>query len=276
MLARFQERYSTGSLISKLLQIHEGKFVVQVEVQVDGVTRATGLAAAENLELAEDKARSRALVVLLTEPSSETQAGSTPQHFSEMSEVQPVVKPSLPSVGADKKEPSSFATTVEWNSSTSSSFAAVPTVDKPKLNPENLSKFKPENKDNSITATPWVDAEVAIEPSARMYDSQPENKEKVVLPFGNEEPADLSEYSYEENIPEPYVVAEVKKLVNMSEVFTRSSIELGRLDWNTQQGRSYLKEKYGKTSRQQLSDNELLEFLGYLESQPTPNKLPLT
>jgi len=64
MLSQFPIRYPSGNLISELLQVHEGQFVVRVEVQVDGVTRATGLAAAENLELAEDQARSRALMVL--------------------------------------------------------------------------------------------------------------------------------------------------------------------------------------------------------------------
>ncbi len=74
---------------------------------------------------------------------------------------------------------------------------------------------------------------------------------------------------------EPQVVAEVKKPVNMSEAFAQTTAELKQLDWSTQEGRNYLKQKYGKTSRQQLTDDELLEFLAHLKSQPTPNRLPL-
>ena len=65
MLAQFQACYPTGSLISELLSIYQGKFVVRVSAQVEGVTRATGMAAAETPELAEDRARVRALAVLM-------------------------------------------------------------------------------------------------------------------------------------------------------------------------------------------------------------------
>jgi len=122
-------------------------------------------------------------------------------------------------------------------------------------------------------------AEITGEPSGRLYDIQLESDSKSIIPLSDEKSADLSDYSYEQNISEPeiepQVVAEVKKTVNMSEAFAQTTAELKRLDWSTQQGRSYLKEKYGKTSRQQLSDNELLEFLAHLEAQPTPNRLLL-
>jgi len=49
------------SLISELLTIYQGKFIVRVAVQVDGIVRATGMATAETLEAAEDKARERAI-----------------------------------------------------------------------------------------------------------------------------------------------------------------------------------------------------------------------
>ena len=106
ILTRLLALYPTGSLISELLQIHEGKFVVRASVQVDGVTRATGLAAVETLELAEDRARSRALMVLLPELSASAQPEIPARPPTVISEVQPVVKQSLPSAEADKKQPS--------------------------------------------------------------------------------------------------------------------------------------------------------------------------
>lgn len=51
-------------------------------------------------------------------------------------------------------------------------------------------------------------------------------------------------------------------------------IEMKRLGWSTEQGREYLKRTYGKRSRQELNDAELLDFLRYLETQPSPMQTP--
>ncbi len=64
MLAQFQSLYPNGSLISELVQIFQGKYIVRASVQIEGETRATGMAAAETVEAAEDQARTRALIVL--------------------------------------------------------------------------------------------------------------------------------------------------------------------------------------------------------------------
>jgi hypothetical protein len=42
---------------------------------------------------------------------------------------------------------------------------------------------------------------------------------------------------------------------------------LAQLNWSPEQGREFLQHKYGKKSRQQLSDTELVEFTSYLRSQ---------
>jgi hypothetical protein len=58
--------------------------------------------------------------------------------------------------------------------------------------------------------------------------------------------------------------------IDFSEVIARSNVELKRLNWTQEHGKNYLLQTYGKRSRQLLSDEELIEFLQYLESQPTP------
>jgi hypothetical protein len=58
--------------------------------------------------------------------------------------------------------------------------------------------------------------------------------------------------------------------IDFSEVIARSNVELKRLNWTQENGKNYLLQTYGKRSRQLLSDEELIEFLQYLESQPTP------
>ena len=59
--------------------------------------------------------------------------------------------------------------------------------------------------------------------------------------------------------------------IDFSEVIARSNVELKRLNWTNEQGKNYLLQTYGKRSRQLLSDEELLEFVLYLEAQPNPS-----
>jgi hypothetical protein len=46
-------------------------------------------------------------------------------------------------------------------------------------------------------------------------------------------------------------------------------VEMKRLSWTKEQGRDYLRTTYGKTSRVQLTDEEILSFLDYLKSVKT-------
>ncbi|BBD58524.1 hypothetical protein NIES2109_13000 [Nostoc sp. HK-01] len=57
---------------------------------------------------------------------------------------------------------------------------------------------------------------------------------------------------------------------SFSELIAKTDIEIYRLGWNVEWGRNYLIKTYGKRSRVLLTEEELLEFLNYLESQPTP------
>ena len=61
MLDKFRKRYPEGSLVSELITIDHGKYVVKVLLQNNSVTLSTGLAADEKIETAEDRAIERAL-----------------------------------------------------------------------------------------------------------------------------------------------------------------------------------------------------------------------
>ncbi|NCJ08642.1 hypothetical protein GS597_19450 [Synechococcales cyanobacterium C] len=58
--------------------------------------------------------------------------------------------------------------------------------------------------------------------------------------------------------------------LDLSDVITQTDVELKRLRWTTAKGRKYLEQVYSKRSRQHLTTPELLEFLQYLQSLPTP------
>lgn len=62
--------------------------------------------------------------------------------------------------------------------------------------------------------------------------------------------------------------------VNLSDVIAQTDVELRRLGWSVAAGREHLEKAYGKRSRHDLTDEELLSFLLHLESLPTPQGMP--
>ena len=70
VLGKFRQRYPQGSLVSKLIDIDRGIYIVRVSVIVDNITLATGLAGRERVEIAEDAARERAIAALMLDSNS--------------------------------------------------------------------------------------------------------------------------------------------------------------------------------------------------------------
>lgn len=58
--------------------------------------------------------------------------------------------------------------------------------------------------------------------------------------------------------------------IDLSDIIAQTDVELQRLGWTVSQGREFLEKTYGKRSRHDLTDEELLEFLLFLETQPSP------
>lgn len=65
--------YPTASLLTELVQIFQGKYIVKASLQIEGVTRVTGMAAAETLEDAEDRARVRVITIFGEVPNIQPQ-----------------------------------------------------------------------------------------------------------------------------------------------------------------------------------------------------------
>lgn len=55
---------------------------------------------------------------------------------------------------------------------------------------------------------------------------------------------------------------------DLSDVIAQTDVEIRRLNWTVRQGQEHLQNFYHKKSRQQLTDDELLDFLEYLQSLP--------
>ena len=57
---------------------------------------------------------------------------------------------------------------------------------------------------------------------------------------------------------------------DLPDVIAKTDVEIQRLGWTTEQGREHLIKVYGKRGRTLLTEEELHEFLKYLQSQPNP------
>ena len=56
--------------------------------------------------------------------------------------------------------------------------------------------------------------------------------------------------------------------VDLSDILAQTDVELRRVNWDVYKGREHLERTYGKRSRHELTDEELLSFLLYLETLP--------
>ncbi|MEO0520279.1 MAG: hypothetical protein AAF171_23600, partial [Cyanobacteria bacterium P01_A01_bin.116] len=63
-LAQFRVQYPSAALVSDLVSTDNNRYVVRTAIVQKGETIATGLAASDDVQTAEDKARDRAIALL--------------------------------------------------------------------------------------------------------------------------------------------------------------------------------------------------------------------
>jgi hypothetical protein len=266
MLIEFRNRYPQGSLVSKLVLIEHGKYIVKVSVKVDNIVLATGLAGADTIEIAEDRARERALAILLLD-NTESPISVSPTTV--VKEASP-----LPLINTVEAESSSISleqnidkTHVQLESSIISKNSSQPvrnnTSQRDLLNSEqeqnqSLSPVK-ELSWHTETEHLGLAANLPEEPAILS------SRETVSLsePETNYADESLSSNSLTSTLTET-------QEIDFNEIKNKTDVEIKRLGWTKDQGRDFLLQTYGKRSRLHLTDEELLDFLNYLESQPDP------
>ncbi len=239
LLTQFRQLYPQGSLTSDLVTIHDGLFVVRVCAGAAGTTLACGLGANSTLELAEDRATVRALEHL---------GLVVPDHPS--APVQPVVAP----------QPSPIALAPPTNGTASlSSGPGVPHLATPDPRSE-LARLELERE--AALAIDLDDPE--LEPSPVALAIPPQSKAPALLP----DPLAASP----EEVSDDLINLSTGPMasIDLSDIIAQTDVELQRLGWGVHQGREFLEKTYGKRSRHDLTDEELLEFLLYLETQSPP------
>lgn len=241
MLAQFRKRYPQGSLISKLVKIDRGQYIVKVSIQIEGIAIATGLAAANTVEEAEDRARNRALALLdlnetVTTPPELTQT-------KENKKIEPPIAIAQPLV-VEKNEATESLSLSSNGVTLSKTERIFPSESPLNLQPETTKMPEPEKEDLSsdraiISTTP---TQLPLE--TVMRSPEPEPQPESISP-------------------------DISPDISFDEMVLQTTVHMKRLGWTDKQGRDYLVEAYGKRSRHLLNDEELREFLHYLESQPT-------
>ncbi|MBD2385614.1 hypothetical protein [Cylindrospermum sp. FACHB-282] len=283
MLAQFQSLYPNGSLISELLQIFQGKYIVRASVQIEGVTRATGIAAAETVETAEDQARNRALMVLgITNAPGDTGVFSP----KPISHVQ--LNPSLNTTGglhesayASKKD-SDFVSS-QWSpvsgkeTSTPPPSAAEIKPDLVTNDPDSTTKIDTHKQDLGqrfpVTSNWETQFDTPVSKGGIVSGNEADNQPLPGIATSNVTLFAPRNYGHQEDLGNLSGTGNRKKKsepVNLSDVIAKTDVEIERLGWTKEQGKEHLKKTYGKLGRSLLSEEELLDFLRHLESQPDP------
>lgn len=295
MLAQFQARYPQSSLISDLLTIYQGKFVVRVSAQVEGVTRATGMAAAETLELAEDRARERAIAVLAVDvvvpPNAQQQENNDQSIHSHAPDIQLSSDAMPQAIQINAAEVSSIpqanygTATTNLNDSMPVSPASLaestpdPVIPSFTLNSDTEEQDYPNFPEplagtgnvTNIQRFPMVptpeNQEFNVENIETISDIQPVTSGNS--PFlNNVTPLIPRSYTPDtiplDEIAQTNIVAPSEP-IDLSDAIAKIDVELKNLRWTKTQERKYLERTYGKESRELLTDEQLFEFLHYLE-----------
>ena len=268
MLAQFRALYPTGQLICELLTIHHGKFVVRCLVQVDGKTLATGMSAAESVEDAEDRARLRSLALLAF-------AAPIP------APIEPVPVPAPVAAAVPIPAPAIEPVAVPAPVAAVPALAPLPVLEMPVAD-----QFALPHQSNFVNS----ESKFNEEPIAPVPEPLPPTVDRVDAGFSPKQldsDAWLSS-SYGEPLPELEVpslsdrelsqgAAEVRELQPIAMGIPSDSIEdasdtiaqidaiLMRLKWKKTQESDCLKHNYGVSSQRELSNEQLVDFLEYLE-----------
>ncbi|MTJ52417.1 hypothetical protein FJR38_06930 [Anabaena sp. UHCC 0253] len=176
MLAQFHNLYPNGSIISELIEIFQGKYIVRVSVQLEGITRSTGMSGAETVEAAEDQARNRALTVLGIKNTPEEVTKSTSPPVAPAA-IQPILNESKPTPSVSNiQTPSLLTERTDTKIVTPEIFPHQEPEYQPSsgVSPSNVTPFTPRSY------TPYEDVDVQSAVSKKKRHNEPINLSDVI------------------------------------------------------------------------------------------------
>ncbi|NEQ40260.1 MAG: hypothetical protein F6K40_30060 [Okeania sp. SIO3I5] len=284
MLERFRASYPTGCLISELITIHNGKYIVRALVLVNGETLATGLGSADTVELAEDKARERSLSCLTLDtsfsapqtsvelsPSPSPSATNHKSQFTKSVNTPLQIKTEeLPTAGLNldfnevSDTPTVLSALLESEIPTSLEKEELLTVES-SINYDDISDSA---QDSSGFDNSWLDTDYSQEQKEEKFDettesltdstNQLETKITTSEPINSE--IDLAPKINSNN--ETYA-SDLSQDVSDDNVSI--DILMDSLAWTKEQEREFIEQNYSQKTRQFLTTEELSHFHQYLD-----------
>lgn len=240
-LDEFRRQFPTACLRTDLLAIHDSHYIVRAQIWVEDALLVSAMAADSVLETAEDRACLRVLHCLNLSASS---AKAKPVQLEPESVLPSPAGPAPAPIEINgRSEPQTLGSTPP----------AAPVKAPLRTLPEEA--VSPPLAATGV-AEPWADSPTPEIESALF--AQPE----IPPPLPLNQPA-LEEPAAEQRIG-------ATSPVDLSDIIAQTDVELRRLGWTVVQGREFLEKTYGKRSRHDLTDQELLEFLLFLETQSSP------
>ncbi|GBO56315.1 hypothetical protein APA_4645 [Pseudanabaena sp. lw0831] len=239
MFAQFRSQYPQGRIQTEMLPKIDGLHAFRAIVSEGDAIMGTATAVDSDLEIAEDRAVKRALAIagLAFDNSFDHNYGNYGGRSPMLTQV--------------SRESS-------INSLPSANFNALGAVGSGQLTEHNDSL--------PLThTTQTIQAESAIDYAIEYggNDHLPETEVELSSLSHPTEITAPSKSSAPQISPEP---------VDLSDAISKIDVEMERLRWTKTQGRDYLVRTFDKKSRQQLTNDELLQFLSHLKSLPTPHR----
>lgn len=260
LFTQLQTRYPTSSLVSELVQVHGDRFIVRALVQLGGVILATGMAAAATIEQAEDQARLRVLHVLGIGAIGGSPVSFPVSRFTQPSGLStpPLQNGGIPPIEPMQPPPQDTGLGLPLPSTAiPPSPLETPPVSNPVPRPQP-GPAKPGSPDlQPLQERSPVSASV----------SAPVDPDPIETPLDNPVFAQPDAPSLDE-------VQEIEdsltsEPVDLSELIALTDVEMERIGWGKKRGQSHLKRTYGKQTRAELNEDQLLEFLHYLRALPS-------
>lgn len=241
----FRDRFPQAEMLSEVVLVQNELFVVKVTLKIASGGAVTALSAHQNVEIAEDRARERALTALgMDEHPASWQQSDAPNNAAEVHRSPPTAPDKASQNASTPQRPQKAQATTRVPE-------PVQTSVEPVAKPRSLPETDLPNSDQST-------------PSAQTLEPQ---GAPVVMKAKTEDPQTSAQNSGEhENETSPISPAALPAPINLSDVIAQTDIELRRLGWTVETGRDYLEKTYNKRSRHELSEEELIEFLCHLES----------
>lgn len=240
MFAQFRAQYPQGSIKTEMLAKIDGLHVFRATVEHSGIVLSTATAADTDIEMTEDRAVKRALMMagISFDDNYGMKATLMPQPAHSLNSTNNAAANALPRKNTEAL-PSATQATMHFTEQL------------------DLVELDSNYQEPDYETEPTYYEESEYEPPETSKAPTPLPIKSSVAPPAAPPPPESSTTSP----------------VDLSDPIAQIDVEMERLGWDRNTGRDYLQKTFRKRSRQQLSDSELLQFLTHLKSLPTPTKL---